>query len=67
MYVYGHMKNDEKTLQKVVKEQKRIKKDLRKITSGNQKHKSEKQSYTKNVRTLYDLRQKIIDLLNNNA
>ena len=67
MYVYGHMKNDEKTLQKVVKEQKRIKKDLRKITSGNEKHKSEKQSYTKNVRTLYDLRQKTIDLLNNNA
>ena len=67
MYVYGHMKNDEKTLQQVVKEQKRIKHDLRRITSGNPKHKSEKQSYTKNVRTLYDLRQKIIDLLNNNA
>ena len=50
-----------------MKEQKRIKKDLRKITSGNEKHKSEKQSYTKNVRTLYDLRQKTIDLLNNNA
>ena len=38
------------------------------ITSGNPKHKSEKQSYTiKNVRTLVDSRQKIIDLLNDNA
>ena len=63
-YIYGHMKNDEKTLQKVEEEQK-IKKDLREITSGNPKHKSEKQSYTK--KTLYDSRQKIIDLLNDNA
>ena len=31
-YIYGHMKNDEKTLQKVEEEQK-IKKDLREITS----------------------------------
>ena len=66
-YIYGHMKNDEKTLQKVEEEQK-IKKDLREITSGNPKHKSEKQSYTKkNIKTLYDSRQKIIDLLNDNA
>ena len=44
---------------------KKIKNDLREITSGNPKDKSEKQSYTiKNVRTLYDARQKIIDLLN---
>ena len=50
-----------------MKEQKRIKNDLRKITSGNPKHKSERQSYTKNVRTLYDFRQKVIDLLNDNA
>ena len=45
-----------------------MKKYLNEITSGNPKHKSKKQSYTiKNVRNLYDSRQKTIDLLNNNA
>ena len=68
IYIYGHMKNGEKRLQQVEEEQKKCKKDLREITSGNSKHKSVEQSYTiKNVRTLYDSRQKIIDLLNNNA
>ena len=53
MYVYGHEKNGETTLQPVEEEQKKLKNDLRGITSGNPKHKSEKQSYTiKNVRTL---------------
>ena len=68
MYIYGHMKNGEKRLQQVEEEQKKCKKDLTEITSGNSKHKSVEQSYTiKNVRTLYDSRQKIIDLVNNNA
>ena len=68
MYIYGHMKNGEKTLQQVEEEQKKIKNYLNQITSGNPKHKSEKQSYTiKNVRTLYDSRRNIIDLLNDNA
>ena len=68
IYIYGHMKNGEKRLQQVEEEQRKCKKDLREITSGNSKHKSVEQSYTiKNVRTLYDSRQKIIDLLNNNA
>ena len=50
------------------KNKKKIKNDLREITSGNPKIKSQKQSYTiKNVRTLYDSRQKVIDLLNDNA
>ena len=68
MYIYGHMQNGETTLKQVEKEQKKIKNNLIEITSGNPKHKSEKQSYTiKNVRTLVDSRQKIIDLLNDNA
>ena len=38
------------------------------MTSGNPKHNSEKQVYTiKNVRNLYYLRQKLINLLNHNA
>ena len=53
MYIYGHKKNGETTLQQVEEEQKKLKNDLRGITSGNPKHKSEKQSYAiKNVRTL---------------
>ena len=53
MYIYGHEKNGETTLQPVEEEQKKLKNHLRGIKSGNPKHKSEKQSYTiKNVRTL---------------
>ena len=48
-----------KTLQQLEEDQKKFKSELNEITSGNQKHKSEKQSYTiKNVRNLYDSRQK---------
>ena len=54
MYTYNQLKNGEKTLQHVEEEQKYFKKDLNKITSGNPKHKSEKQSYTiENVKNLY--------------
>ena len=68
MYTYNQLKNGEKTLQQVEEEQKYFKKDLNKITSGNPKHKNEKQSYTiKNVKNLYDSRQKIINLLNDNT
>ena len=57
-----------KTLQQLEEDQKKFKSELNEITSGNPKHKSEKQSYTiKNVRNLYDSRQKIINLLNDNA
>ena len=57
-----------KTLQQVEEEQKHFKKDLNEIKSGNPKHKSEKQLYQiKNVKNLYDSRQKIISLLNDNA
>ena len=68
LYISGYIKNGETILLDAEEEQKKIKNDLREITSGNPKNKSQKQSYTiKNVRTLYDLRQKIIDLLNDNA
>ena len=61
MYTYNQLKNGEKTLQQVEEEHKYFEKDLNEIASGNPKHKSEKQAYTiKNVRNLYDLRQKKI-------
>ena len=44
---------------------KKIKKEFGQIKSGNADHKGDKQLYTiKNVKNLYDSRQKIIDLLN---
>ena len=65
IYTYYQSKNGEKTLQQVEEEQKDFRKDLSEINSGNPKHKKEKQSYTiKNVKNLYDSRQKIVDLLN---
>ena len=68
MHAYNQLKNSEKTLQQVVEEQKDFWKNLDEITSGNLKHKSEKQSYTiKNVKNLYDSGPKIINLLNDNA
>ena len=68
MYTYNQLKNGEKTLQQVEEEQKYFEKDLNEITLGNPKHESEKQSHTiKNVRNLYESRQKIINLLNDNS
>ena len=68
MYIYGHMKNGDTTLQQVEKQQKDFKKELNEITSGSPKHKSNNQSYgIKNVKNLYDSRQKIIYLLNDNS
>ena len=65
MYAYNELKNGEKTLQQVEEKQKDFEKDLNEINSGNPKDKIEKQLYTiKNVKNLYNLRQKIIDLLN---
>ena len=51
--------------------QKKIKKKIKEfgqIKSGNPDHKSDKQLYTiKNVKNLYDSRQKIIDLFNSHS
>ena len=68
MYTYGHMKNGDRTLQQVEKQQKDFQKELNEITSGNPKHKSNSQLYIiENVKNLYNSRQKIIDLLNDNS
>ena len=68
MYTYDQLKNGETTLQQVEKQQKDFKRELNEITSENPNHKSDNQLYViKNVRNLYDSRQKIIKLLNDNA
>ena len=57
MYIYGHMKNGDTTLQQVEKQKKYFKKKLNEITSGNLKHKSNNRLYViKNVNNLYDSR-----------
>ena len=57
IYLYNKYKNTKK-----------IKKELNEIASRNRKHKSNNQLYViKNVKNLYDSRQKIIDLLNDNS
>ena len=67
MYTCNQLKNSQKTLQQVEEHQKKIISELNENTSGNPKHKSGKQSYPiKIVRNLYDSRQKIINLLNDN-
>ena len=67
MYTYDQLKNDETALQQVEKQQKDFKRELNEITSGNPNHKSDNQLYViKNVKNLYDSRQKIINLLNDN-
>ena len=49
-------------------DQESFKREFSQIKSGNPKHKSEMQLYIiKNVKNLYDSRQKIIDLLNDNS
>ena len=67
MDIYDNIKNGNTTLQQVEKQQKDFKKELNEITSGNPKHKSNNQLYViENVKNLYNSRQKIIDLLNDN-
>ena len=68
MYTHNQLKKGEKTLQQVEEDQKIFKSELNEITSGNSKHKSDKQLYAiKNVKDLYNSRQKIINLLDDNA
>ena len=68
MYTYNQLKNGDTTLQEVEKQQKDFKKELNEITSGNPTRKSNNQLYViKNVKSLFDSRQKIIDYLNDNS
>ena len=68
MYIYGHMKNGDITLQQVEKQQKDFRKEFNEITSGNPKHKSHnKLCAIENVKNLYNSRQKNLDLLNDNS
>ena len=65
---FKEIRDGDKTLQEIEKDQKQPKSSLGEIKSGNPKHKTEYQLDTiKNVQSLYDSRQKVIDLFNDNA
>ena len=66
MHTYNQLKNGDITLSQAEEDQKIFKMELNQITSGNPEHKNENQlNIIKNVKNLYNSRQKIIDLLNN--
>ena len=68
VYIYGHMKKGNIILQQIEKQQKKFKRELNEIASGNPKHKSNNQLYVmENAKNLYNSRQKVIDLLNDNS
>ena len=65
---FKEIRDGDKTLQEIKEDQKELKSSLGEITLGNPKHKREYQLDTiKNVESLYDSRQKVIDLFNDNA
>ena len=64
--LFKEIRAGEISLEMTEEDQKNFKREFSQIKSGNPKHKSEMQLYTiRNVKNLYDLRQKIIDLFNN--
>ena len=64
--LFKKIRDGEISLEMVEEDQEKFKRELCQIKSGNPIHKSEMQLYTiRNVKNLYDSRQKIIDLFNN--
>ena len=65
---FKEIRDSDKTLQEIEEDPKKLKSSLYEITSGNLKHKREYQLDTvKNVQSLYDSRQKVNVLFNDNA
>ena len=61
IYIYGHMKNGDITLQQAEKQQNDFGKELNEITSGNPKHKSNSQLYIiKNVKNFITQDKKLL-------
>ena len=65
---FKEVRDGDKALQEIEQDEKNLKSSLGEITSGNPKHKREYPLDTiKNVQSLYDSRQKVVDLFNGNA
>ena len=68
LHIHNEIKNRDKTMQAAEEENFKFKSELGEITSGNTKPKSSDQlGAIKNINNFYDSRQKIINLLNDNA
>ena len=64
--LFKKIRDGDISLEMAEEDQEKFKREFSQIKSGNPKHKSEMQLYTiRNVKNLYDSRQKIIDLFNN--
>ena len=68
MYIQNEIKNDNISIEKIEEDQKQFKSKLNEITTGNPKHKSKDQLDTiKNIKNLYNSRNKVIKLYNDYA
>ena len=68
LHIHNEIKNRDKTMQAAEEENIKFKSEMGEITSGNTKPKSSDQlGAIKNINNFYDSRQKIINLLNDNA
>ena len=64
--LFKKIRDGDISLEMAGEDQEKFNREFNQIKSGNPKHKSEMQVHTiKNVKNLYDLRQKIINLFNN--
>ena len=66
MYTYNQLKNGDKTLSQVEEDQAKFRSELSQIPSEYYKSENELNA-TENVKNLYNSRQKMIDLLNDNS
>ena len=68
MHICNDIKNGETSIEKIEGDQKQFKSDLHQITTENPKYKKEYLLNTiKNIKNLYNSRQKVIDLFNDYA
>ena len=68
MHIYNDTKNGETPMEKTEEDKKKIKSDLNHITTGNPKFKKEYQlNSIKNIKNLYNSRQKVNNLFNDYA
>ena len=66
MYTYNQLKNGDKTLSQVEEDQAKFRSELSQIPSEYYKSENELNA-TENIKNLYNSRQKMIDLLNDNS
>ena len=68
IHIYNEIKNGNILIEKIAKDQKQFKSKLNEINTKNPKHKSKDQlDATKNIKNLYNSRQKVINLFNDYA